>query len=532
MGWVYCLVTPSMPGVVKIGATERDPTEHLPDYAIAWAVEVTEPFDAERRIHVALSPRRVDSRREFFCATADEARALITLDITVGAAFVESAQTEAELSYEAKKALFEQARFKTTNGKLKFHRIDVKTGDVISESKDAFTLTHEDWLPVGGKSFLDRWYADGHKRSYDEIEYSCVKDEDKLSSVYYAFPKARHTTLTSTSTEEERKANVGHLLDYLRLLVEDNPAHVKWMTLWLADILVNPHSKGKQPIAVILWGEQGAGKTHLRELMARLLGERLVHHTDDPLKNGDILHDFNATLKFKLFIEFEELNMKTHSQVADRIKALITGHTHTITHKGHDSIDVRASERALFTTNSAGSAVIERGDRRYAAFAVSPRRVGDTAYWNGQCRRLDDASYIKDVAEYLLSLKDELAHYALRDNRPRTDYYSSLQHLSISPELDFLRDVFLYGGDEFAGFLTRDALYSIPSSQLAARYNTWRVSNGLRDTITSKSFTMKMTAHGTGYGIQHEKTTRCNNFVIDAPRLCAAIRRDFNIDSV
>lgn len=57
-----------------------------------------------------------------------------------------------DLSYEAKKARFEQARFKTTRGKLKFHTIDGRTGDLISESKDAFTVTHEDWLPVGGKA--------------------------------------------------------------------------------------------------------------------------------------------------------------------------------------------------------------------------------------------------------------------------------------------------------------------------------------------------------------------------------------------
>jgi hypothetical protein len=93
-GWIYCFVTPSMPGVVKIGATDRDPTErlreamactwHLPDYAIACAVEVEEPFAAERRIHAALALRRVHPRREFFRATADEARTLIALTTTVG----------------------------------------------------------------------------------------------------------------------------------------------------------------------------------------------------------------------------------------------------------------------------------------------------------------------------------------------------------------------------------------------------------------------------------------------------------------
>jgi hypothetical protein len=82
---------------------------------------------------------------------------------------------------------------------------------------------------------------------------------------------------------------VDYFVDYLKLLVEDRQEYVEWMTMWLADILVNPDDKGNQPVAVVLWGEQGAGKTLLRELMSHLLGARLVHHTDDPLKNGDIL---------------------------------------------------------------------------------------------------------------------------------------------------------------------------------------------------------------------------------------------------
>jgi hypothetical protein len=177
--------------------------------------------------------------------------------------------------------------------------------------------------------------------------------------------------------------------------------------------------------------------------------------------------------------------------------------------------------------------VVERTDRRYAAFAVSSRRVGDTAYWNaanGHYAKLKDQSYVKDVAEYLLSRKDALAAYALRDKRPVTDYYRSLQQLAISPELDFLRDSFLYGAAADLGeFASCPEKYSIPSSILAARYNSWRAANGLRETVTCKSFTMKMTSHGSKYGITQERTSRSNNFSIDVPQLCASIRRDFNI---
>ena len=447
-----------------------------------------------------------------------------------------------DMSYEALKARFETRRFKTEMGKSPFHAINVKTGDITSRSMDAFTVAFMDWMR-DGRQFLDKWYADPGKRSYEYIEYSCVRKEDQESTVYYAFPEMRHERLVSVSTDEEKRANVEYFLDYVRLLVEDRQEHVEWMVMWLADILVNPHDKGKTPIAVVLWGEQGAGKTFLRELMAHLLGEKLVHHTDDPLKNGDIMHDFNSTLKYKLFIEFEEINFKTHCQVADRIKALITGHTHTITHKGQDSVDVKASERALFTTNSAGSVVIESGDRRYAAFAVSARRVGDVAYWNAHYQRLHgtgsasaSASYVKDVAEYLLSHKDALVAYALRDNRPVTDYYRSLQQLSISPELDFLRDSFLCGafGQEFLSqYLTTGAvgavgLYTIPSSMFCCEYNRWRAENGLKEQISSKSFTMKMVSHGSGYGIRRDTTgSKHNAFLVDSDKLRAALARDF-----
>lgn len=437
-----------------------------------------------------------------------------------------------DMSYEALKARFELRHFKTENGKSPFHSINVKTGDIVSRTMDAFKVAYMDWIPVGGKQFLDKWLNDGLKRAYEHIEYSCVKKEDQERSVYYAFPEMRHEKLSSTSTEAEKQANVDYFLDYVRLLVEDRHEHVEWMKMWLADILVNPDDKGQTPIAVVLWGEQGAGKTFLRELMAQLLGEKLVHHTDDPLKNGDIMHDFNSTLKYKLFLEFEEINFKTHSQVADRIKALITGRTHTITHKGQDSVDVKATERILFTTNAAGSVVIESGDRRYAAFAVSTRRVGDAPYWNEHYRKLKDPSYIKDVAEYLISHKAALERYVIRDRRPITEYYRSLQQLSLSPELDFLRDMFLscvFGGEFLAPFLSGAGLYSVPSSMMCGEYNRWRAENGLKDQISSKSFTMKMVSHGSSYGIRRDTTgSRHNAFLIDSVKLRAALARDFN----
>ncbi len=90
-GWVYAFVTPSMPGIVKIGATRRNPTERLDEanasdtwrpprpYVVACTAEVADPFACERALHAFLAARRVGKRHEFFDITVLEARVLLSL---------------------------------------------------------------------------------------------------------------------------------------------------------------------------------------------------------------------------------------------------------------------------------------------------------------------------------------------------------------------------------------------------------------------------------------------------------------------
>jgi hypothetical protein len=200
-----------MPGIVKIGATDRDPAERLHEanesdtwrppeaYRIAWASDVDAPFIVEKRIHAAFAALRINPRREFFRITADEARplsmvlALVARPLAIHSEPAEPtrlpAQSETEegnarASYEAHKARFELLHFKTMDT-LPFHTIDAASGSLTSRSKKAFTVAYMDWMR-DGKQFLDKWYADPDKRLYHHIEYGCVKKEDQKSTVYYA----------------------------------------------------------------------------------------------------------------------------------------------------------------------------------------------------------------------------------------------------------------------------------------------------------------------------------------------------------
>ena len=322
--------------------------------------------------------------------------------------------THGAVSYEEMKVLFEASRFRTTGGdRRRFHRTLDGTGSLVSESEAVFAAANEDWAG-GCKSFLRAWMKDERSRSYEYIEHSYVKRENRLSTVYYAFPEPRHEGLVSTSTSEERQANVDYFLDYVLLLVEDNPAHVEWMVAWLADILVNPHDKGPRPIAVVLCGAQGAGKSSLRELMARLLGDRLVYRSGF-FSPGDARWKGGAVLKYKLFVEFEDIDLRAYRKTASSVKAVISDRARTIEHSTY----VTASERVLITTSAAARMAIGTGDPPVAAFAVSARRVGDTAYWSEHYRKTS-SSYIKDVADYLISRAEGTG--ALADTIPVTQY--------------------------------------------------------------------------------------------------------------
>ena len=87
MGCIYALATPSMPGLVKIGATDRDPADRLAEanasgtwgppepYFLASVLPVTgSTFAMERALHATLDARRVNARREFFRMTVEEVR--------------------------------------------------------------------------------------------------------------------------------------------------------------------------------------------------------------------------------------------------------------------------------------------------------------------------------------------------------------------------------------------------------------------------------------------------------------------------
>lgn len=82
-GYVYVLSNPSMPGIVKIGRTFRDPRARAAELSGATGVPMPFKIEAtvstwncvwlEKLVHIDLRRRRVNANREFFRCTIEEA---------------------------------------------------------------------------------------------------------------------------------------------------------------------------------------------------------------------------------------------------------------------------------------------------------------------------------------------------------------------------------------------------------------------------------------------------------------------------
>jgi hypothetical protein len=89
-GYIYCFSNPSMPGLLKIGATTRTPEDRAKELfttgvAVPFQVEfsrrVSSVFEKEKQIHKILETYRIPSR-EFFGISVDNALKVIDSHLT------------------------------------------------------------------------------------------------------------------------------------------------------------------------------------------------------------------------------------------------------------------------------------------------------------------------------------------------------------------------------------------------------------------------------------------------------------------
>ena len=143
---VYILTNQSMPDTIKIGITDDlesrmkqlDNTSTPLPFECYYAVEVEDAKAIEKKIHEGLDDKRIRQNREFFNATAEQAKAILEIAEVMGGKNVTPTEDIVETPQD--KQALDTARKKRKS--FNFDMINLKPGTILQFVKDN-TITCE-----------------------------------------------------------------------------------------------------------------------------------------------------------------------------------------------------------------------------------------------------------------------------------------------------------------------------------------------------------------------------------------------------
>ena len=160
-GYIYCFSNDGMPGILKVGMTERTPelrlneannsgTWTLPSYKIVIAKKVLNPKQKELTLHILLSQytQRIHPKREFFRVSQEEVKTFF--DLIDGELWVETLEKEEEEDEKDKKSSRNMANCFTDGQRIR-HTIginktwigiyDASKNEIICDTKSYKSLS-------------------------------------------------------------------------------------------------------------------------------------------------------------------------------------------------------------------------------------------------------------------------------------------------------------------------------------------------------------------------------------------------------
>ena len=153
MATVYILTNQSMPGLIKIGITERKVEERMRDlysssavplpFECYFALEVKDAKLVEKKIHHGFDDYRINENREFFEIDPDKAKSILSLvdgvEVTPKTDVVDNPTDQQALDKQRNKQRFNFASVGISPGEiLEFKKDKTITAKVLNDNKIEF----------------------------------------------------------------------------------------------------------------------------------------------------------------------------------------------------------------------------------------------------------------------------------------------------------------------------------------------------------------------------------------------------------
>ena len=343
---------------------------------------------------------------------------------------------------------------------------------------------------VAEKRFFEKWWNDKNRRTFDKVDFlpsplSCPVN------VYNLFKGFRAESLPQV----DEPVSLEPMFELMRRLTNETDKPPKsqigfeYLLDWLAHIIQIP---GHLPrTAILIQSPQGAGKNVFSSFIGeQILGDSLYLSS---AKIDTFFDKFANGLSEKLLCNFNEVALALTKSKQDEIKEAITEKKVALEKKGVDRIFVRNCARHLWFSNRIMPIVIEDTDRRWVAFQAD-KEIPNADYFTTLMGWAEDDKNVRAFFDFLKA-RDISSWNAFRD-RPRTDYYTELQQMSLSTIDQWLIHM-----------VEEETLPVNPmaASDLLTKYNFWlgKFAPDLRP-IQSKNFLRPQLRSYFGHGIQYD----------------------------
>ena len=252
------------------------------------------------------------------------------------------------------------------------------------------------------------------------------------------FAPTKYMQLTGELLKEPKA-----ILDLLYHLVNYDTTRYHYLLNWLAFFF--KYLK-KSQIAIVLIGDQGAGKGILFYIISKLFGEKYCITINDTSLNTN----YKAKIiENKLFINLDEISLNTSIKNESFIKALITNPSISLEEKNVTmEKETELHGQCLFTSNNKKALQLPKDDRRKVVLSTGGNLINNNYLNYGSYDNLKLAvdSNLEDFAKFLKNYEVDirLANIALDTPEKRVMINASQDNLADFHKAIIDMDIFYF----------------------------------------------------------------------------------------
>ena len=307
-----------------------------------------------------------------------------------------------EVDSEGELRLYDTAHFKAKYRDMVYFAVEDKEdaeGEVTGQTIEERPFVDK-WM---GDKFMRAMYLSQDKkaRHYCWERFDMFPDASKCPDNVYNLWSGFAAEKMDGKYDEDVRAGLLLILNHVAMLCGGNAAQYDFVLNILAHAIQHPNVK--LGIMLCLVGKQGCGKSHVWEVIERLMGSKSCFTTSKPDK--DVWGDNNGRMKDAFYVRITETDKKKFAGYVGEMRTIVTDSTIRVRSLYCTATNVKSYSRFFLDTNYVDAIPDEHGERRFFIVKCSEEKIGDREYFAKMQEFIADDHVIRAFYDFLKERK-------------------------------------------------------------------------------------------------------------------------------